>query len=124
MGNDYRVQRGGWEAEVTLDMIRHHPESNDTLYPQEVLCLLVCSVAYNTFILVLMAGDKPGEYHRCGLGKITDSVKFTEDCERSTGYCPGLKISEADDLKDNMIRTCPVIDAWFKDIEEQEMTLV
>jgi hypothetical protein len=50
-------------------------------------------------------------------------VRFTEDCERSTKYRPGLKISEEEDLKEN-VRNCPVIDAWFKDIEEQEMTLV
>jgi hypothetical protein len=104
-------------------MIRHHPESNDVLYPQEVNCLLVCSVTYSTFILILMAGDRPGEYKRCGLGAITNSVRFTEDCERSTKYRPGLKISEEEDLKEN-VRNCPVIDAWFKDIEEQEMTLV
>jgi hypothetical protein len=123
MENDCRVQRGGWEAEVTLDMIRHHPESNDVLCPQEVNCLLVCSVTYSTFILILTAGDRPREYKRCGLGASTNSVRFTEDCERSTKYRPGLKISEEEDLKEN-VRNCPVIDAWFKDIEEQEMTLV
>jgi hypothetical protein len=122
MENKCRVQRGVWETEVTLDMIRHHPESDDVLYPLEVQCLLVCSVKDITYILVLMAGDKPGEYNRCGLGEITHSVKFTEDCERSTKYRPSLKISE-EDLKRN-VRSCPVIDAWFKDVEEQEITLV
>jgi len=122
MENDSRVQRAGWETEVTLDMTRHQQKSDDALLPQEVRCLLVCSVKNFTFILVLMAGDKPGEYKRCGVGQICDSVKFTEDCERSTKYRPGLKISKVEDLEDN-VRERPVIDAWFKDIEEQEMTL-
>jgi hypothetical protein len=55
------------------------------------------------------------------LGTITDSVKCTEDCERSTKYHPGLKISK-EDLKDK-VRKLLVKDAWFKNIEKQEMTL-
>jgi hypothetical protein len=51
------------------------------------------------------------------------AVRLTEDCEHSTKYRPGLKISDEEDLKSRVGERL-IMDEWFKDVEVQEMTLV
>jgi hypothetical protein len=121
-GHKGRVQRGGWESEVYLDISRHQPESAQASGIQEVYCLLICLYNGTPFFLVLVAGDRAGQYQRCGIG-MTSTVRLTKDCERSTKDRPGLNIGDEEDLR-CWVRERPIMDTWFKAAEQQEMTLV
>jgi hypothetical protein len=119
--HEHRVQRGGWETSVTLDVV---PDIEDEVYPQEVHCLLAYSLSLElTFVLILRAGNRPLEYTRCGISNEANTVNLTEDCERSTWHRQSLKISEGEDLQGD-VRRCNVIEAWFRNSEEQEMILL
>jgi hypothetical protein len=103
------------------------PKPNQDLYPEKVYCLLLCSLPIPRstlqFILILRAGERLGEYKRCGIAIIHNGVQLTEDCERSSEYRPGLDLETEEELHDK-VRRCDAFDAWFKDVEEQEIKLI
>jgi len=73
---------------------------------------------------VLVPGGGHGEYKRIGIVTACEVVWFSEDCEQSTAFRPGLKIDEADNMDINQVRKRETVEEWFKDVEEREITLV
>jgi hypothetical protein len=75
-------------------------------------------------VLLLVRGEKGGEHERIGIVTTCDFVWFSEYCERSTAFNPGLKIDEAVDLDINQIRERETIEEWFNHVKETEITPV
>ncbi|KAN0107865.1 HET domain containing protein [Hyaloscypha variabilis] len=123
---EHRLRKGPWETEVALDVA---PEFDRVLYPEKVHCLFLCSLVLDEprglvqFILILKEGDQPGEYKRRGIAIVEKGVQLTEDCECSSEYRPGLEFEREKDLRGN-VRKCDAFEAWFKDVEEKEITLI
>ena len=132
-GNKYqvcKVQRAGWEAQAQIDSPQQGGEFS-VLDGQGVFCLLLCNVKIqrygsilypdSAYYLILDHGDQAGQYKRIGIG-YSDEVYFSEDCEFSSIYRPGLVNSDWD--MENEVRSQPIMEAWFNDTEEREITLV
>jgi hypothetical protein len=75
-------------------------------------------------MLILAPEERDREYKHISIVTVCDFVWFSEDCKHSTAFRPGLKINKADNLDLNQVGKRETIEEWFKDIEEQEITLV
>jgi hypothetical protein len=129
-GEGQTIQRAGWETTITLDEL-HRNEEAATLDSETVFCLLVCVVEPTfrilTYYLVLRKEDQTGQYKCIGIGH-ERNVYAIEDCERSTEHRPALEDAPPPGMnllyEGDQIRSRPIMDEWFKDAEEQEITLI
>ena len=112
------IHSGPWLIRVNLDFIPPNLELDDPLSTLAVQ-LLLCSgdrfLGYDGsyYFLILVPAERDGAYERCGIG-FGDALH--------TGNWPKLKIEEGESLLEGAGEYR--IEEWFKDVEEQEMTIV
>jgi hypothetical protein len=118
------IQLGSWETSVNLDYIPAHLELDNSSSTIAVLCLWICSPGENSesfwdnhFFLVLIREEGSGCYERCGIGR----VGFNH--VQSSSDRPWLKKDEHEDFLYRAKKESPIT-KLFKNVEEQEFTLV
>ncbi|KAE9377478.1 HET-domain-containing protein [Stipitochalara longipes BDJ] len=114
----------GTQVYFNWDALKGYKPSDSNVHLLEAVCDPVgvdhtgaLRSGYLHFILILRAGERPGEYRRCGIGIIEKGVKLTEDFEQST------KLRAGSGLRYN-VRKCNAFEAWFKDKEEEDIILL
>ena len=115
------IQFGPWARVVELDFIPQRLDPDEPFSTLAVKCLLLCSALGRSYFLVLIPGERTGFYERCGIGFGT-ALYRTKTYEKSGIDQPELKINEQNYLLDGA-KDYPIME-WFKDVEEQEMTIV
>jgi hypothetical protein len=103
----YRVERGKWGTEVGLDILPATPEHDYLSECGVVYCLLLFYINWKVYFLVLIV-DQNGQYKRIGIG-CGYSLLDNSHCEREYYY---------------MKKSAHILNEWFKDTDEQEITLV
>jgi hypothetical protein len=124
--NRATIQRAGWVSWVMVDNSNGEAAAMDR---ETVFCLLVCSVELGrwrsgneVYCLVLRKGDQPGQFKRIGIRR-SEFVYLIEDCERSPRL-EYINLTSDELMKAGQISKSSIMEEWFKNAEEQEITLI